>query len=160
VDPSLLTPSFRRDQVIHWSRDFSRSIDYLETRPDIDRHRLAYFGFSLGGMYGPVLTAIDGRIRASVLLGGGFLAVPAPPEVDPLHFAPRATEPALMIAGRLDFVRPVETCQIPMYRLLGAPTKDKRLALFDTGHVVYPGRELIKEVLDWLDRYLGQVKTK
>jgi dipeptidyl aminopeptidase/acylaminoacyl peptidase len=160
VDPSLLTPSFRRDQVIQWSKDFSRSIDYLETRPDIDRHRLAYFGFSLGGIYGPLLTAIDGRIQASVQLGGGFLPGKAPPEVDPLHFAPRAKEPVLMIAGRHDFVRPVETCQTPMYRLLGAPATDKRLALFDTGHVVYPGPEVIKEILDWLDRYLGPVKTK
>jgi hypothetical protein len=47
-----------------------------------------------------------------------------------------------------------------MLRFLGAPEKDKRLALFDTGHVVRPGPEMIKEVLDWLDRYLGPVKTR
>jgi hypothetical protein len=31
-----------RDSVISWSKDLGRSIDYLETRPDIDRNKLAY----------------------------------------------------------------------------------------------------------------------
>jgi pimeloyl-ACP methyl ester carboxylesterase len=48
-------------------------------------------------------------------------------------------EPTLLIAGRYDFISPVETSQLPLLRLLGAPEKDKRLALFDTGHVVYSG---------------------
>jgi hypothetical protein len=65
-----------------------------------------------------------------------------------------------MIGGRYDFIQPLETNQMPLFRLLGASEKDKRLALFDTGHVVWPGPEMIKEVLDWLDRYLGPVKTK
>ncbi len=46
-----------------------------------------------------------------------------------------------------------------MLRFLGAPEKDKRLALFDTGHVLWATNGLIKEVLDWLDRYLGPVET-
>ena len=63
-----------------------------------------------------------------------------------------------MIVGRRDFVRPVETCQMPMFRLLGAPAKDKRIVLIDTGHVVYPSPAVVKEILDWLDRYLGPVR--
>lgn len=35
-----------KDYVIKWVKDFSRTIDYLETRPDIDAHRLVYFGLS------------------------------------------------------------------------------------------------------------------
>lgn len=149
-----------KDRVIAWSKDFGRSIDYLETRQDIDRTRLAFYGFSLGGIWGPVLTAIDGRIKASVQLGGGFLQGEFPPEGDPFHFAPRAKEPVLMIVGRHDFVRPVETCQMPMFRLLGAPAKDKRIVLIDTGHAVYLSPAVIKEILDWLDRYLGPVQAK
>ncbi|MEK7405496.1 MAG: hypothetical protein AAB225_10345 [Acidobacteriota bacterium] len=158
--PSRRETGIPRDRVVCWSKDFGRSIDYLETRPDIDRQRLAYYGFSLGGIYGPVLTAIDGRIKASVQLGGGFEDGKLPPEIDPLHFAPRAKEPALMVVGRHDFMRPVESCQMPMFRLLGAPAKDKRIVLIDTGHVVYPSQPVIKEILDWLDRYLGPVKTQ
>jgi cephalosporin-C deacetylase-like acetyl esterase len=159
LDPSLQGPSLQRDRVVYWSKDLGRSIDYLETRADIDRGRLAYYGNSLGGIYGPVLTAIDGRIKVSVQIGGGFVQGKLPPEIDPLHFAPRAKEPVLMIAGRHDFARPVESCQMPMFRLLGAPAKDKRIVLIDTGHVIYPSQHVIKETLDWLDRYLGPVRT-
>ena len=34
-----------RDHVIAWSKDLARSIDYLETRPEIDAKKLAYEGF-------------------------------------------------------------------------------------------------------------------
>jgi hypothetical protein len=65
-----------------------------------------------------------------------------------------------MIVGRHDFVRPLESCQMPMFRLLGASAKDKRIVVIDTGHVVYPSPFVIKEIRDWLDHYLGPVKTK
>ena len=151
-------PTWTRDLVISWSRDFSRSIDYLETREDIDRENLGYFSFSNPIM--PVLSAIDGRIKAGAHIGTGLIGRDLPDEFNPIHFAPRATEPTLLIGGRYDFIGPVETSQLPLLRLLGAPEEHKRLALFETGHVVYPGPEMIKEVLDWFDRYLGPVRMK
>jgi pimeloyl-ACP methyl ester carboxylesterase len=66
-------------------------------------------------------------------------------------------EPTLLIAGRYDFISPVERSQEPLLRLLGTPDEHKRLALFDTGHSVHPGPAMIKEVLNWFDRYLGPV---
>jgi len=39
----------QRDVVVQFSKDLGRSIDYLETRPDIDAKRLAFYGFSSGG---------------------------------------------------------------------------------------------------------------
>ena len=36
-----------RDLRIAWSRDLGRAIDYLETRSDIDRTRLAFYGVSI-----------------------------------------------------------------------------------------------------------------
>jgi hypothetical protein len=42
--------SGERDVIVPWSKDLSRSIDYLETRPDIDVKRLAFYGSSSGGM--------------------------------------------------------------------------------------------------------------
>ncbi len=44
-----------------------------------------------------------------------------------------------------------------MFRLLGTPNQDKRRVVYETGHNI-PRDELIKETLDWLDRYLGPVK--
>jgi hypothetical protein len=64
-----------------------------------------------------------------------------------------------MINGKYDFDTPLNTCQIPMFRLLGTPLMDKRQALFDVGHL--PARsDIIKETLDGYDHYLGPVKSR
>ena len=146
-----------RDFIINCYRDLGCSLDYLETRPDIDRSKLAYLGFSFGSMVGPVLTAVDGRFRTAVYVVGGLANEPFIPEVDPLHFASRVHIPVLMLNGRFDFLYPLQGCQLPLLRLLGVPEADKRHVLFDTGHAV-PRIPMIKEVLDWLDRHLGSVR--
>jgi dienelactone hydrolase len=145
-----------RDHVIQWSQDLARTIDYLETRLDIDRHALAYYGYSWGACLGAILPAVESRLKASVLMGAGFFFPKPRPEADQIHFAPRITIPTLMIDGRYDFLFPRESSQEPLYRLLGTPKEHKRLAHFDGGHFV-PRHHLIRETLDWLDRYLGSV---
>jgi dienelactone hydrolase len=151
------TSSSWRDHVIAWSKDLARSIDYLETRPEIDRNKLAYFGFSWGGAMGAVMPAIETRIKTCIFLVGGLYLQKALPEVDQINFAPRVMQPVLMLSGRYDFFYPVETSQVPMFRLLGARQANKRHVLYDTAHSI-PRNELIKESLAWLDRYLGPVK--
>jgi len=37
---------------LQWSKDLRRTIDYLETRSDLDSARLAFVGASLGGRPG------------------------------------------------------------------------------------------------------------
>ena len=61
-----------------------------------------------------------------------------------------------MLNGKYDFFYPTETSQIPMFRFLGAPPEQKRRVVYETGHSI-PRNELIKETLDWLDKYLGPV---
>jgi dipeptidyl aminopeptidase/acylaminoacyl peptidase len=140
------------------SKDLGRTIDYLETRRDIDTRRLAFYGSSYGAAMAPHLVAMEPRIKTVVMLSGGsFERVPA--EVDSWNFASRVTVPALMINGRDDFRFPLEASQIPMFHLLGTPEKDKRRVVVDGGHVLTTGRpDVIKEILDWLDRYLGAVQ--
>jgi serine/threonine protein kinase/formylglycine-generating enzyme required for sulfatase activity/cephalosporin-C deacetylase-like acetyl esterase len=145
-----------RDHVIEWSKDLGRSIDYLESRPDIDSEKLAYEGVSWGAALGAVLPAVEDRIKVCVLLGPGFNLDRTLPEVDQINFAPRVKVPVLMLSGRYDYFYPTATSQEPMLRLLGAPKDQKRHVLADTGHD-FPRAELIKESLDWLDRYLGPV---
>ena len=53
-------------------KDLRRSVDYLETRPDIDRERLAYFGVSLGAIRGAIALAVEKRFKTAVLWSGGF----------------------------------------------------------------------------------------
>jgi serine/threonine protein kinase/cephalosporin-C deacetylase-like acetyl esterase len=151
------TTSFWRDHVIAWSKDLGRSIDYLETRPEIDRTKLAYEGVSWGGAMGSVLPAVEDRIKVCVLIVPGFNLEKSLPEVDELNFAPRVKVPVLMLNGRFDFAYPVETSQLPMFRLLGTPKEHKRRVQYETGHNL-PRTQLIKETLDWLDHYLGPVQ--
>lgn len=149
-----------RDVMIQCAKDLSRSIDYLETRQDIDSHKLAYYGLSWGAGDAIVAVAIENRrLKTSILLSGGLEPGWLPPEIDPFNFAPRITMPVLMLNGRHDFVLPLETTQKPMFRFLGTPPEHKRHVLFDSGHVP-PTEVVIKEVLDWLDRYLGPVVTR
>jgi dienelactone hydrolase len=45
--------------------DARRALDYLETRPEVDRARLGMLGHSLGGQQTLFTAAADGRIRAA-----------------------------------------------------------------------------------------------
>ena len=139
-----------------WSKDIGRSIDYLETRRDIDRGRIAYYGFSTGAVQGPIFTAIEPRFKASILLGGGVGGVALPPDIEPVNFAPRVRVPTLMVAGKEDFARPVETLQRPIFNLLGVPPEQKDLRLIDGGHIPRL-QDIIREILAWLDRFAGPV---
>src|SRR5260370_32588977 len=59
--------------------------------------------------------------------------------------------------GSIIVAAPVETAQRPMFRWLGTRSADKRQVIYDGGHFV-PRAQLIKETLDWLDRYLGPLQ--
>ena len=147
------------ERTTKWVQDLGRTIDYLETRDDMDTTRLALLGSSWGGGTGPIMAAVEERIKVMVLLNGGFFTQYSQPEVDQVTFAPQVTIPVLMLNGRYDHVFAVEESQIPMLQLFGTAEEDKRHVLFDSGHNV-PRNEMIKEVLDWLDRYLGPVEQE
>jgi len=151
------TSSTYRDNVIFWSKDLNRSIDYLETRQDINPNELAYEGESWGAAMGALLPAVETRFKALILLAPGFFLQERLPEVDQLNFAPHVKAPVLMLNGRYDFLWPANISQEPMFRLLGTPTEHKRRVVYDTGHDV-PRTEMIKESLNWLDKYLGPVR--
>ena len=153
------TTSVWRDHVIMWSKDLGRTLDYLETRPDINHDKMAFMGFSWGAQMGAILPAVEPRLKAVLLIVGGFNLQKALPEVEPINFAPRITAPTLMLNGKYDFFYPTEMSQEPMFRFLGAAPDRKRRVVYDTGHSI-PRNELIKETLDWLDRYLGAVGRK
>jgi predicted esterase len=156
--PDFGKPGQWRDMMIRWSQDLSRTIDYLETRADFDTKRIAYYGFSGGAIYGPVFSAVDSRIATSILLGGGLIPMPLRPEMHPAIFAPRSQAPTLMINGRDDFIMPYEMAQQPLFSMLGAPVDRKRHVRLAGGHIPTNRREIIREVLDWLDRQFGPVQ--
>jgi dipeptidyl aminopeptidase/acylaminoacyl peptidase len=151
--------SLERDWLTLCRKDMGRAIDYLETRKDIDTQRLAYFGLSLGAFWGPILTQVDGRFKASVLLLGGLSPWIPLPEVDAVNYLPRNHTPTLLIGGRMDYMVPVESHQEPLIRLLAVGPQDKRLVVLNRGHWGEPLEDVIKEAVPWLDRYLGEVQT-
>jgi eukaryotic-like serine/threonine-protein kinase len=146
-----------RDHVIYWSKDLGRTIDYVETRPDLDRTKIAFYGLSWGAVEAPVLTAVEDRIKVDVLVAGGLEFTDTLPEVEPVNFAPRFRKPVLMVNGRYDHIFPPDVSQKPLFRLFGAPEKDKRYVEYESGHVP-PNDLMMKEILDWMDRYLGPVR--
>jgi hypothetical protein len=154
-------PNDQRDWKVQIGKDLRRTVDFIESRDDLDGERIAYYGMSWGATLGPIMTAIEPRFDASILLAGGVYNYPEdwPAEALPQNFAPRSTVPTMMVNGRADFGTPVETNIQPMFDMLGTPAEDKRLVLLDGGHVPAEPNEVIREVLDWLDRYLGPVET-
>ena len=79
------------------------------------------------------------------------------PEADPFNFVPRIKTPMLLLGGEYDFVFPLDTSQRPLFTLLGTPSEHKRHVVFENAGHVPPRIEVIRETLDWLDRYLGPV---
>ncbi len=147
-----------REHVFAWYRDLARTLDYVETRADLDGSRAAYFGFSWGARLGPLFLAVEPRLKTAILLNGGLKFARSYPEADPFNFAPRVSVPVLMVNSKDDFYFPLETSQLPLYRLLGTRQEDKRHVTFEGPHGLPPAAPVAKEVLDWLDRYLGPVK--
>lgn len=121
-----------------WRKDFDRSItavlDYLDTRPEIDRDRIGIIGRSTGGFYAPKAAATDVRIKAAVAWGAmyhlrnlatlpavareGFLFVSGSKSVEEaLRFfecinlesvASKIRCPLLIVHGGLDTITPME----------------------------------------------------
>jgi dienelactone hydrolase len=141
--------------LIQEVKDFKRCIDYLETLPDIDSQKIAYYGLSWGAYLGAIIPAVEERLKASVLLGGGFGGATRP-EANEINYVTRVKIPTLMLNGRYDSFFPVETAQKPMFDLLGTPSEHKQWKLYKTDHVP-PMNEYVKETLAWLDKYLGPV---
>ncbi len=137
-------------------KDFKRSIDYLETRPDIDTNNLAYIGYSWGTRMAPIILAVEDRLKTAVLVIGG-LETGRRPEINNSSYIRKVRLPALMLNGKYDMAFPYETSSKPMFDLMGTPDEDKVQKIYEADHFV-PLNEYIKETLAWLDRYLGPVK--
>jgi dienelactone hydrolase len=159
-----LTPAMRSvnhshqytEWQIKWVKDFSRSVDYLETRTDIDSKRLGFYGHSWGAEMGGIVPAVEKRLAVNVLVVGGFPGIRPYPEADIFNYLPHVKIPTLMLNGKYDVTFPYDSRVKPFFDLLGTPEKDKHFRVFETDHYV-PRSEMIKEVLNWLDKYFGPV---
>jgi eukaryotic-like serine/threonine-protein kinase len=144
-----------RETLIQDSKDLGRSVDYLEVRSDIDRNRIGYLGVSMGAAYAVFFAAVEDRIRAVIMLDGGFYNEKPLPGTDAVDFAPHLKAPTLLIAGKFDWIFLGKDA---LLRMLGAPAADKKAVMLDTAHDVSEKRpEMVREVVAWLDKYFGKV---
>ena len=141
-------------------KDLSRSVDYLETRSDIDSKKLAYLGVSMGAAEGvDYATLLQDKLRTVILLDGGFFLNASPPGVDAANFAPRLKIPVLMVNGRYDFSFPLRESQDPLFKMIGTPDSEKRHVVLESPHdVTVRHTELVNETVKWLDKFLGPVQ--
>jgi dipeptidyl aminopeptidase/acylaminoacyl peptidase len=145
-----------RTLAIDRIKEMRRSLDYLTSRPDVAHDKLGFYGVSLGATMGVLFTAVEPRIKATVLMGTGLPGFKPLPEIDGLNYAPRVQAPTLMVNGRADFAYDYETMQIPLFRLLGAPEKEH--ATFEGGHIPVRIHDVIGRIVDWFDKYLGGIQ--
>ena len=103
---------------------------------------------------GSIVPAVEKRLKVNILIVAGLNMQKSLPEVDQIQYLPRISIPTLMLNGKYDFFFPYESSQKPFFKLLGTPEKDKKLIISEGSHS-YPRVEMIKEVLSWLDNYLG-----
>ena len=143
--------------LIKLVKDFSRTIDYLETRADIDTNKLGFYGHSWGGRLGAIIPAVEDRLAVNILVAGGIPNIKPYPEADEINYVSRVRIPTLMLNGRYDAIFPIDNSVIPLFNLLGTPKEDKRLCIIEAGHNFYKA-DRTREILNWCDKYLGPVK--
>lgn len=67
VGRTIYSAGFTWPGVMFW--DDLRTVDYLLTRPEVDKKRIACVGLSVGGLRSCHLAALDDRIKAAVVVG-------------------------------------------------------------------------------------------
>ena len=170
VARSLMTAGITWPGVMLW--DDLRTLDYLASRPEVDRQRLGCVGLSVGGYRSFLLAALDPRIKAAVDVGwmtsfgtnirrhvlntvGLTFHIPGLyryldlPDLAAL-IAPRSV---FVINGSKDALFPLEGVQKAFgkieacFRKAGVPER-QRCRLYDAPHQF--NREMQAEAWDWL----------
>jgi dienelactone hydrolase len=156
-------------------RDEQCVLDYLETRPEVDRTKIGATGMSMGCTRSWWLSAIDDRVKAIVgvacftrytdlIAHGGLRSHGIYYFVPGLlkHFdteavyALTAPRPMLMLSGDqdrgapTDGVHTLETKLAQIYQLYGQPKNFRSVVYTGTGHEYLP--EMHEEMIRWFER--------
>jgi eukaryotic-like serine/threonine-protein kinase len=144
-----------RKQMVNWITDFRRGVDYLESREDIDKQRLGFWGISNGANIGLILTAVENRYKSLAFISAGLekdfrnrIA-----ETSPINLASQIKTQKLVVNGRFDETFPYNTDAKPLFKLLREP---KKIVLYEGGHIPTPDF-YIPTTNDWFDETMGRV---
>lgn len=155
----------RTFELMRHREEIGRLMDYLEGSPLFDGDRVGMLAASGGAIIvSPQLLAAENRFRAVVYLAGGLAAVEPyrmPLLLNPNTYWPRLTLPAFFANGRYDIgtrFAPPDSIGGTFYEVFGTPEADKRFAVYEMAHWPFPPLLLARDLLPWLDQYLGPVK--
>ena len=160
-------PEVNRDVYIQTVVDLRRGVDLLTSRTDVDASRLGFVGLSLGAHMGGILSGVEKRIKALVLMGGlptlterlrqnnaggkfnHDIEVLSP--IDPIHYVSHAAPSALFFqfARRDRFVSEKQAMQYAQ-----EASQPKLVKWYDTGHELND-LEALRDRADWLRQQIG-----
>lgn len=170
-------PELDREIEIQAVVDLRRGIDVLLARPEVDPRRLAYVGHSYGAQWGSILSAVDRRMKTSVLMAGvaeiGDIllrsdepslvelrkAQPAGQlekysqvtgDIDAIHFVGRAA-PIPLLLQFANFEQYFDKTSMQHY--VTAASEPKKVLYYDTGHDLNDPQALIDRH-QWLAKYI------
>ncbi|MDP6957846.1 MAG: alpha/beta fold hydrolase [Planctomycetota bacterium] len=172
-------PYQTRNMLIQSVIDYRRGIDFLQTRPEIDTHRIGLFGASMGGILGTLLSGSDSRVNAPIIMvaGGGWkemyasstlpevararenltkgeiaLGIKAMDSIDPRHWVGNISpRPVLLINGDQDKVVPVVGNKI----LHAAAQEPKTILWYKGGHLPMGSERerVMAKIFSWLKEH-------
>lgn len=162
-----LTGDYRystRDLVTQTVVDLRRSVDFLQTRKDIDVTRVGFFGISLGGVIGTIFCGVDQRVKVPVIaLAGGNLSllfgVDALSDdtrdffsiIDPINFVDEISPRSLlMINAENDDVVPPITSKL----LYNAAKEPKEIIWYPSHHRDLPIDQAYPAAIKWFKKHL------
>jgi dienelactone hydrolase len=173
----LEKPEVDRDAEIQAIIDLRRGIDLLLARPDVDRKRLAYVGHSYGAQWGAILSAVDQRMKVSVLMAGApevadvFLRSENPSmiefrksqppgqlenyvkvtsEIDAIHFIGNAA-PIPLLFQFANYEQYFDKTSMQHY--VDAASQPNKVLKYDSGHDLNDPQAL-QDRYNWLATYL------
>ncbi|MEZ5400025.1 MAG: hypothetical protein R2729_10185 [Bryobacteraceae bacterium] len=155
--------------------DLRRAVDLLAAHPAVDASRLGYIGHSYGAQFGGILSAVEKRLKAVVLMAGvpdeSFLLAATQPGVvrwrertgidkikaalvilrrtAAVEYVPHAASPLLFQFARHE----VNYGAAQMERFANAAPASKEVLWYDTGHELNDPRALADRVR-WIGRQL------
>ncbi len=108
--------------------DARRLLDFLITHPELDPHRMAAGGVSLGGMLAAILMGVDERVRAGFffMAGGDFAQMMAVTKEKPIRAFRRRVIEERALDGPEAFARLMGPVLDPIDPLRFAPALDPR----------------------------------
>lgn len=171
-------PQAVRDNFIQSVVDLRRGIDLLRARAEVDSNRIAYVGHSSGAHWGAILSAVDRRLKAVVLIAG----VPSETTIllesdDPDYVGFRQSTPKEQLDNYFRIVSPLDAIKyVPyaaptpllfqfarfeqyfneaaMQRYARAASEPKLVLWYDTGHGLNDVQPLVDRA-NWLRKHIG-----